>query len=82
MKEKFKEPSEEDIKPYIESLYKEIENMQIVEGNNKENKYTVKFYEYFETEIEFDIVMELCDNIFNFYKKVKILLLFQIYYII
>ena len=69
-REKLQEPTEEDIKPYIESLYREIENMQIVEGKNKENKYTVKFYEYFETDIEFGIVMELCDdNLFNILSK-------------
>ena len=71
-KDKYIEPSEEDIKPYIESLYKEIENMQIVEGNYKENKITVKFYEYFETDLEFGIVMELCDdNLFNILSKSK-----------
>ena len=40
--------------------------MVIVEGENRENKNTVKFYEYFETKDEFGIVMELCDdNLFN-----------------
>ena len=71
-REKFQEPSEEDIRPYIESLYKEIENMQIVEGKNKENKNTVKFYEYFETDDDFGIVMELCDdNLSNILSKSK-----------
>jgi len=36
--------------------------MEIVEGKNKENKNTVKFYEYFHNKDEFAIVMELCDD--------------------
>ena len=60
--EHFSEPSEEDLKPYFEGLSREIENMVIIEGDNKENKNTVKFYEYFETDDEFCIVMELCDT--------------------
>ena len=36
--------------------------MKLIEGLNKENKNTVKFYESFETEKEFVIVMELCDE--------------------
>ena len=36
--------------------------MEIVEGKNKENNNTVKFYEYFDNKDEFAIVMELCDD--------------------
>ena len=36
--------------------------MEIVEGKNKENNNTVKFYEYFHNKDEFAIVMELCDD--------------------
>ena len=44
--------------------------MKIIEGKNKENKNTVKFYEY--NEKDFSIVMELCDeNLTNFNIKKK-----------
>ena len=36
--------------------------MKILEGKNMDNINTVKFYEYFHTENEFCIVMELCDE--------------------
>ena len=40
--------------------------MQIIGGKNRENKNTVKFYEYYENKEEFTIVMELCDaNLLN-----------------
>ena len=45
-----------------DSLINEIENMKLVEGKNKENINTVKLVEYFQTEEEFSIVMELCDS--------------------
>ena len=47
---------------YINNFKNEIKFMEIMEGKNKENKNTVKFYEYFNTENEFVIVMELCDG--------------------
>ena len=50
--------TEEDMKPYIDSFENEIKYMKIMEGKNKENKNTVKLYEYFHTEKEFVIVME------------------------
>lgn len=44
--------------------------MKIIEGKNKDNINTVKFYEYFHTEKEFCIVMELCDeNLFQILSK-------------
>ena len=58
----FSEPSEEDMNKYLDGLSKEIQRMVILEGNNKENKNTVKFYEYFHNEDEFCIIMELCDT--------------------
>ena len=57
-----KEPTEEDLKGYYDDIYKEINLMKLMEGNNKENKNTVKFYEYFENKNEFIIVMEYCDG--------------------
>ena len=54
--------TDEDMKIYIDSYENEIKYMKIMEGKNKENINTVKYYEYFHTENEFAIVMELCDN--------------------
>jgi len=46
--------------------------MKLVEGKNKENINAVKFYEYFENENEFCIVMELCDgNLFQLLTQKK-----------
>ena len=53
---------DETIDSYIEGFRKEIEYMQIIEGEKKENKNTVKFLEYFENEDEFVMVMELCNT--------------------
>ena len=69
-RENFIEPTDEDLRPYFEAFNREIENMVIAEGNNRENKNTVKFYEYFDNQDEFGIVMELCDdNLFNIFIK-------------
>ena len=52
-----------------EILIKEVENMKICANNNINS---VKFYEYFETEKEFIIVMELCDdNLKGYLNKMK-----------
>ena len=67
-----REANDSDIKPYIDSYIKETENMIMIEGDNKENKNTVKFHEYFKTDKEFAIVMELCDdNLMNLLIKRK-----------
>ena len=53
-------------------LKDEINIMKIIEGKNKDNKNTVKLYEYFNMEKEFVIVMELCDgNLKQYLKKRK-----------
>ena len=57
-----RDANDEDINPYINSYIKETENMKLIEGDNKENKNTVKFHEYYKTDKEFAIVMELCDD--------------------
>ena len=44
----------------INELYNEIRNMKIAEAKN--NKNTVKYYECYDSEKEFAIVMELCDE--------------------
>ena len=59
-------PNEEEMKTLINGFINEIENMKLLEGKNKENVNTIKLYEYFHTENEFCIVMELCDgNLFE-----------------
>ena len=46
--------------------------MKLVQGKNKENINALKFYEYFENENEFFLVMELCDdNLFQLLTKKK-----------
>ena len=56
------EMPEEDMISFEASLKNEIKYMAIMEGKNKENINTVNFYEYFNTEKEFAIVMDLCDS--------------------
>ena len=67
----FKSANEDDMKPYIEGFYNEIENMQLMKGH-KDNENTVKFYEFFHTQNEFAIVMELCDyNLLFYFSRIK-----------
>ena len=67
---KFEEPNDRIMKFYIDCYIKQIRNMKISEGKNKDNENTVKYYEDFDTENEFAIVMELCDdNLFNYLGK-------------
>ena len=68
-KEKIREPNNDDMKPYIDGFYNEITIMEMIEGE-KDNDNTVKFYEFYNTEKEFVIVMELCDeNLLQFISK-------------
>ena len=61
-------PTEEDIKPYINGFFNEINHIKMVEGENNENNNTIKYYEYYQNEDEFAIVMELCDsNLLNIF---------------
>ena len=62
MIENLRKPNEKELTEYKDGFLKEIENMKLIEGKNKENQNTVKFYEYFNNEKEFCIVMELCDG--------------------
>ena len=62
MIEYLRKPNEKELKEYKDVFLKEIENMKLIEGKNKENQNTVQFYEYFNNEKEFCIVMELCDG--------------------
>ena len=49
--------TEKDFKPEIEKFNKEIENMQKCYCEN-----SVQIYDFYETEKEFIIIMELCDE--------------------
>ena len=65
-------PTDEDMKPFFDNIRKEINNMIIIEGKNKENNNTVKYYENFENKETFGIVMELCDeNLLNFFTRLN-----------
>ena len=54
------------IEPDIEGWLDGINNMKIIENNNM-NEYLVKIYDYFDTEEELVIVMELCDEDWNMF---------------
>ena len=49
--------TEEDFRPEIEKFNKEIQNMEKWYCEN-----SIKIYEYYDTEKEFIILMELCDE--------------------
>ena len=56
-----KKLAEEKLKNQMNKLMLNIEIMKKIEGKNEENENVVKYYEYFENEKEFAIVMELCN---------------------
>ena len=56
------EVTEEDFKEEINKFNKELENMKKCHCEN-----SVEIYDYFDTENEFIIIMELCDN--NLFKE-------------
>ena len=61
-----------DTNVITKELKDEINIMKIIEGKNKDNKNTVKLYEYFNMEKKFSIVMELCDgNLKQYLQKRK-----------
>ena len=69
LNKKLKKLNEADMQPYIEGFYNEIDNVQLMEGQ-KDNENTVKFYEFFHTQNEFAIVMELCDdNLLHYFSE-------------
>ena len=62
------EPNTVEIKPYIQGFYNEIENMKKIQ--NGENKYALRYYEYFYNNNEFDIVMDPYDeNLLDYLSK-------------
>ena len=69
-KKNLQEPSELEIKPYIDSIFNEIKHLQMLD--KYKNKNVVKFYEYFQSNDEFAVITELCDiNLLNFFLKYK-----------
>ena len=61
----------EELKNIIEGFYNEVNHMEILQKNN-ENQNTVIFDEYFNTEKEFVIIMELCDgDLLNYFLNEK-----------
>ena len=59
--------NEEDYKKYINNIIDLINNMGIIEGENKENKNAIKLEEYFQTKEEFTIIIELYEkNLLNY----------------
>ena len=69
LNKKLRALNKDDMKPYIEGFYNEIDNMQLMEGQ-KDNENTVKFYEFFHTQDEFVIVVELCnDNLLHYFSE-------------
>ena len=51
------EITDDDIKPEIEKFNLELENMKICDCEN-----SVSIYDYYQTDKEFIIIMELCDD--------------------
>jgi len=68
----YKMPTPEEEKALFADVYKEIEIMKTVEGKNKNNRNTVKYYENFVDKNEIAIIMELCDyDLVNFFVNKK-----------
>jgi len=60
------DPTQNDINLYLKGFLKEADNMNILQGANKENINAVFIDEFYRTENEYAIVMEKCDNnLFN-----------------
>ena len=53
----------------MKDIINELKNMEICSNQNR-NDYSVKYYEYFKSESELAIIMELCDcNLVNMLKQ-------------
>ena len=73
------EQGDGDLEDYIKRLKNEINNMILCEKNNINS---IKFFEYFQKENKFVIVLELCDGNLNKFKKDKSFNSKQIYEIL
>ena len=68
----FKYPNEKEKKDLLKDVYKEIDFMEKIEGNNKDNKNTVRYYEYFDNDNQIAIIMEYCDtNLLTYFAERK-----------
>ena len=68
----FKDPTDEEMEPYIKCFDNEVRNMKLAMGKDGDNPNAVKFYDCFEDENEYAIVMELCDTtLLNYLDKIK-----------
>ena len=64
-----KKPNDDDLNPYFNGYFNEVNHMKILQGINNLNQNTVIFNEYFNTKENFAIVMELCDgNLLDYIK--------------
>ena len=59
--EYMKDDIEEEFLPFVDSFLNEIKNMEICSQNNSNNN-SIKYYENYNTDSDFVIVMELCDS--------------------
>ena len=83
MSQNLREMDDEEMKSYENDFDKEINNMKIAEGSNKDNKNSVKYFDFFKNENEMAIVMELCDeNLTNLLVKKKNFSIKEIYEIL
>ena len=65
-RQNIRDPTEEEIKPYINSFYNEINYMKMLSKGGNIN--TVKVIDYFDTKNEIGALMELCDtNLLDFF---------------
>jgi len=68
----YNEPTDKEKEALFDEVNEEINNMIIAEGEKKDNKNTVKYYEKFEDGKQIAIVMELCDfDLLSFFYKIK-----------
>ena len=58
----FRPCTKKDLKTYIDDFIAEIESMQLRRGPNKDNINTLLFEQFFQTDDEFCMVLELCDG--------------------
>ena len=73
-RENLREINNEEMKPYIDGFFNEINHLKLLIDNskNEQNDNIVKFYEYFHTNDEIAVVMELCDdNLLNIVVRKK-----------
>ena len=72
LRENLREPTDEEIGLFMKKHFNVIEKMKIFQNKIKENNNIVQYIEFFHTDEELAIVMELCDdNILSPFSKKK-----------